>query len=104
MASEDWKLGESLDALNDMLYGGYGKINGHQKVKLIWKNYEKNRMDLGFDLTKAYYENKLKYPTVFNIDFVNRKLDELKNHEGQTYFEIIQEIIAQHPNIELVPE
>jgi hypothetical protein len=29
-------------------------------------------------------------------------LDELERGEGQTYFEIIEEIISSHPNIELI--
>jgi len=102
MADEDWKLGPSLDALNDMLYGGYGKINGNEQICLVWKNFEKNRIDLGFELTKAYYENKLKSPEVFNTDFIREKLAELENGSGKTYFEIILEIISEHPNIELI--
>ncbi|MCD8030908.1 MAG: barstar family protein [Bacteroides sp.] len=52
MAKEDWKLGESLDAFNDMLYGGYGEIEGNEEIRLVWKDFEKNRTDLGVELTK----------------------------------------------------
>ncbi|WP_189654972.1 hypothetical protein [Paracoccus mutanolyticus] len=36
MAAEDWQLGDSLDALNDMLYGGYGALHGAGSVRLRW--------------------------------------------------------------------
>ncbi|MCD7971618.1 MAG: hypothetical protein LUG18_02970 [Candidatus Azobacteroides sp.] len=104
MSKEDWKLGESLDAFSDMLYGGYGEIKGNEEIRLLWKDFEKNRADLGLELTKNYYRNKLKYPSTFDVRFVEQKLAELENGTGKTYFEMIQEIIGEHPNIKLIPE
>jgi len=104
MVNTDWKLGQSLDALNDMFYGGYGLIEGNEEITLIWKNFEQNRQDLGFELTKAYYENKLKEPSVFNLSLIKEKLAELGSGAGKTYFEIILEIIGDHPNLKLVRE
>jgi len=103
MADVDWKLGDSLDALNDMFYGGYGEIKGNEKIHLVWKDFEKNRDDLGLELTRNYYLNKLKYPSTFNTSFVKDKLAELENGTGQTYFDIILEIIGEHKNIKLIP-
>jgi len=104
MANEDWKIGQSLDALNDMFYGGFGEIEGNEEAHLIWKNFEQNRKDLGLELTRAFYENKLKSPSIFNTGFVQEKLAELENGTGKTYFEIILEIIGDHPNIKLIPQ
>ncbi len=104
MTDEDWKLGMSLDALDDMFYGGYGKINNKEEIEIIWKDFEKNRKDLGFELTLAYYREKLKFPSIFSTSFVEEKLDELNKGMGKTYFEIILEIISEHPNIKLIPE
>ncbi|MDR2920824.1 MAG: barstar family protein [Tannerella sp.] len=104
MDDEDWKIGQSLDAFNDLLYGGFGKIKGKEKIQLVWKNFEQNREDLGLELTKAYYQNKLKSPEVYNVNFVEEKLSELENGTGKTYFDIILEIIGDHPNIELVDQ
>lgn len=104
MVNTDWRLGQSLDAFNDMLYGGYGKIKGDEEIELVWKNFEQNKKDLGLELTKSYYEEKLKSPNKFNTDFVKEKLTELENGTGKTYFEIILEIIGEHPNIKLIPQ
>lgn len=104
MQEVDWKLGESLDALSDMFYGGYGEIQGKEEICLIWKNFGQNKKDLGPELTKAYYEEKLKSPGKFNADFVKEKLQQLKNGTGKTYFDIILEIIAEHPNVKLIPQ
>lgn len=103
MSKEDWKIGQSLDALSDMFYGGYGEITGNENILLIWNNFEQNRKDLGIESTKSYYQNKLKSPTVFNVDFVYKKLEELESGTGKTYFDIVLEIIGEHQNIKLIP-
>lgn len=104
MVGEDWKLGQSLDAFNDLLYGGFGTIKGKEKVKIQWINIAKSREDLGLEVTLSYYQEKLASPSTFNIQWVNEKISALEKGEGQTYFEIIMEIISDHPNIELVNE
>ncbi|UJF30418.1 barstar family protein [Kaistella sp. 97-N-M2] len=101
MPDEDWKLGESLDALNDLLYGGFGEIEGKENI-IIWKNFEENRKILGFETTLQFYEAKLKSPQIFNTNFIQEKIDDLKKGNGQTYFEIILEIIGAHSNIKLI--
>ena len=104
MSKEDWKIGQSLDALSDMFYGGYGEITGNENISLIWKNFDRNKKDLGIESTKSYYQNKLKSPAIFNVDFVYKKLVELDAGTGKTYFDIILEIIGEHQNIKLIPQ
>ena len=102
MSNENWKIAESLDAFDDLLYGGFGAIKNNETVKIVWKNFEQNRKILGKELTKQFYLKKLEQPEVFNTEFVKKQLDELLQGIGKTYFEIILEIIANHPNIHLV--
>lgn len=104
MANVDWKLGQSLDALDDMFYGGYGEIDGSEEITLIWKNFEQNRQSLGLDTTKAYYQNKLESPAVYNIALIQDKLAELQSGRGETYIEIVLKIIGEHKNITIKPE
>lgn len=104
MQGEDWQLGESLDAFDDLLYGGFGAIKGDGPINLVWKNFENNKEVLGFDLTLNFYENKLKQPQIFNKKIIEDKIQKLKNTGRDTYFEIILEIIASHSNITLIPE
>jgi len=104
MSNEDWEIAPSLDALSDLFYGGFGQIKGSEKIQLVWTCFEQNKKDLGMEATKEFYQNKLKSRSHFNIDFAQRKLDELEKGIGQTYFEIILEIISEHPNIELIPQ
>lgn len=104
MAGEDWKLGPSLDALDDMLYGGYGAIEGSEPVILIWRQMEKNRADLGLDATRAHYLAKLDFPDQFNVQRILDDLAALERGDGATYFDIVCEILAGHPRIEVRPE
>ena len=101
MAGEDWQLGDSLDAFNDLLYGGFGVIRNNEPVVLLWKNIERSRTALGYAVTKRYYEEKLLPDSPFNKEHFREKLDALNNGTGQTYFDILLEIIAAHPNIRL---
>lgn len=99
MQNEDWKLGESLDALNDLLYGGFGLIKASEEVRLIWKNFEENQKMFGFDFTLRFYQEKLQNPQKFNLKLIQKSIQEGK---GMTYFEMILDIISEHPNIELI--
>ena len=101
MSGEGWKIGPSLDALNDMLFGAYGAIEGEEPVLLAWKNSGKSREALGLEATTAFYREKLEHPQVFDSSRIRRLLDSLKQGSGSTYFEIVLEVFAGHPNIEL---
>lgn len=103
MADEDWQLGESLDAFNDLLYGGFGAMPSEGKVQLVWRNIEAAREALGVDATRAWLQAKLDDPAKrFNHDAIRRDLDALEAGEGETYFDIILQIIADHPRVHLV--
>lgn len=102
MLHENWKIAQSLDAFNDMLYGSFGEIKGKEKIQLIWKDMEQNQKSLGFQTTLEFYQNKLKSPEIFNHKFVLSKINELYNDVGFTFFEIVLEIIANHDNIMLI--
>jgi len=54
------------------------------------------------ELIQNYYRNKLKSPSTFNTEFVQQKLAELEKGTGKTYFDMILEIIREHPNIKLI--
>lgn len=104
MVGEDWTLGESLDAFNDLLYGGYGTLKNHEEVEVVWLNSEMSREVLGLETTKNFYLNKLNPESLFDKPYIRSKLAELEEDKGQTYFEIILEIFSEHPNIKLTLE
>ena len=93
LKNEDWKVG-TLDGFDDILYGFEGEI--------IWKDSDKSREDLGFELTKEFYENKIRQGRPFNVKLIQQKLGDLMDGKGQTLFEILVEIIESHQNINLI--
>lgn len=93
MKDEDWIVG-TLDGFDDILYGIDSDIT--------WKDSEKSKRDLGFDLTKKFYENKIRIGKPFNIELIQQKLDDLIDGKGQTLFEILVEILKSHQNINLI--
>lgn len=102
MANEDWKLGHSLDALDDMLYGGYGALAGHPDATLIWQDIEHTRSALGVAATRAWLQDKLDGTGTFNKRTIAAQLKALEAGDGQTYFQIVMDILAAHPQLKLV--
>jgi RNAse (barnase) inhibitor barstar len=101
MAGEDWQLGHSLDALDDMLYGGYGVLAGHESATVIWQDIEQTRSALGEETTRTWLKAKLDSEGTFNVRTIAAQLEALDASEGQTYFQIVMEIFAAHPRIQL---
>ncbi|SEH70315.1 Barstar (barnase inhibitor) [Epilithonimonas hominis] len=93
MKDEDWIV-RTLDGFDDILYGVDSDIT--------WKDSEKSKKDLGFDLTKEFYENKIRIGKPFNVELIQQKLDDLIDGKGQTLFEILVEILKSHQNINLI--
>ncbi|UYW01385.1 ribonuclease inhibitor [Flavobacterium agricola] len=85
MQNETWQLGESLDALNDVLYSGFSAIANHKKILFIWNNSQISRVNLGLQTTRTYLETKLNN-TMYNKKLIQKQLDELVQGTGSTYF------------------
>lgn len=98
-----WRIGRNLDAFEDILYGtGYGVFEVGESIKLIWENCSKSKIDLGFEETKKFYETKIINKNIApeNRQYFKEKLEDLLNYNGQTFFDIILEIISERKNIE----
>lgn len=102
MPDEDWTLGESLDALDDLLYGGFGDLRGAEPVRVVWRDAEVARDALGVEVTREYYRAKLERPEVYAAPSAQRALDALDAGRGETYFELVLRVFRDHRNIELV--
>lgn len=102
MADEDLTLGPSLDAIDDMMGGAYGAIAGRERVRLVWRDMESSRSALGREAPRLHLLDKLNRPDVFDAKLISRQLEELEAGAGRTYFEIVPEVIAGHPDIELI--
>ncbi|MDF2475741.1 MAG: hypothetical protein K0S24_1224 [Sphingobacterium sp.] len=101
MADENWKIG-SLDGFDDLLYGGFGKLQNAKKHTIIWRDVDYSRTALGVDTTLAYYQEKLAANSPFNQAYFQQKLIDLQSGKGQTYFDIVAEIIQSHPKIDWI--
>jgi hypothetical protein len=79
----------------------------HQKkglpnIQLIWNNSRISSQALGYDTIKGYYLKKIEPGSPFNRTFFEQKFTELEAGNGRTCFQIILDIISDHPNIQLV--
>lgn len=101
MADEDWQLGPSLDALNDALHRVDSEIKRGRRVKFVWADHDNARAVLGLDETRRWLQDKLDRPEVFNTALIQEQFDALGDGTGKTYFELVLEVFADHPTIEL---
>lgn len=102
MAGESWTLGPSLDALDDMLYGGYGALHGLDGARIVWADHEASRRALGREETIAYHRAKLDRPRMFDVARARSAIADLEAGAGSTYFDTVLEIVESHPRIQLV--
>ncbi len=98
MSSESWKIG-SLDGFDDLLYGGFGTFKDAASHCIVWKDIAHSRTSLGLETTLAYYQGKLGAQSPFNQTHFQKKLDELKAGRGETYFDIVADIIRSHRKV-----
>ncbi|RWZ46167.1 ribonuclease inhibitor [Labedella phragmitis] len=101
MTGESWTLGPSLDALDDLLYGGYGALLGADGVRVEWTDHDASLRALGRDATIAYHAAKLENP-VYDAELAGTAIAELEAGRGRTYGEIVLDVFAGHPEIELI--
>lgn len=97
MAGEDRRLAPSLDALEDLLLGGLGAA----PVTVVWHGFERSRAALGFAATHEHYLAKVADPRCDTALF-RRRLADLEEGRGKTYAELVLEVFARHPEVELV--
>ena len=85
----------SLDALNDLLGGGIGKIPAGVRLHIRWLNSEKSREDFGYGATVIYYEKLLRRCHPNNRPRMEALLAEARRGEGETLFEKLTALIAR---------
>lgn len=102
MPDEEWTLGASLDALDDLLYGGFGRLaTAEPPVRIVWTDAAASRGALGRAATIAYYREKVARPDVFDAKRFTRLLAEAEAGRGPTYFDLVLDVFATHPEIDL---
>jgi RNAse (barnase) inhibitor barstar len=91
----------NLDALNDILNGGFGTPD--EGFVLAWKNSAQSRKRLGYSETIRQIEKKLQSCHPLNAPYIKEELDNAKRNEGPTVFDWLVEIISGegHEDIEL---
>ncbi|WP_294345287.1 hypothetical protein [uncultured Sphingobacterium sp.] len=98
MSHESWKI-RSLDGFDDLLYGEFGTFKEATSHAIVWKDIDHSSASLGIETTLPYYQGKLGTQSPFNQTHFQKKIEELKAGQGETYFDIVAEIIRSHHKI-----
>lgn len=98
----DWH--GSLDAFNDILFGGFGDIEDEEQYTIIWRNSAKSKIDLGYSETIAKLNEKLNNCHQSNVEEVIQEIKDAKMNKGPTIFDWIEETILDNENVTLILE
>ncbi|WP_199700405.1 ribonuclease inhibitor [Galactobacter valiniphilus] len=102
MRGEDWELGPSLDALNDLLYGGIGALAGAALQRWEITDHAAMAAALGVETTRKWLLAKLDPEGPFDRPAIRERLARLEATGHETYFELLLEVFADHPQVELL--
>lgn len=92
--------GHNLDALNDILRGGFG--TPECGFRLVWRSAEKSRLDLGYTETARQLSLRLDRCHPESRARVTAELAAAREGRGPTVFDWLVDIIKGHDDIELV--
>src|SRR5678815_6134483 len=85
MGEEFW--GRNLDAFNDILSGGMGRVPGDGRFTLRWRNHARSQRQLGHPETARHLEAMLSWAHPSNHPDIRRRLAAAKRAEGSTLFD-----------------
>jgi RNAse (barnase) inhibitor barstar len=88
------KWGRNLDALDDILSGGFG--TPPDGFTLRWSNSAASMESLGYQATARHLELKLQRCHPSNRGYVQSELASARSGAGPTLFDILVEIIRDH--------
>lgn len=103
----DWKVGRSINAVDDILQGGFGVADEEEPIKIVWENSKKSKLDLGYSAQASSYKVSIWHKTKINkhnptaYSQMKEKYKKAKNNEGPTLFDDIVKVIHGHKHIEL---
>jgi RNAse (barnase) inhibitor barstar len=86
--------GRNLDALNDILFGGFGTPAWPYVIR--WRNSDQSVQHLGYRETVRYVERKLSRCHPSNRAKVLQELELAKREEGPTIFDRLVEVIRSY--------
>lgn len=86
--------GRNLDALNDILRGGFGTPDGG--FKLRWSAAAFSKRALGYDETVRQLEIRLERCHPTNREDVRQRLSDARAGTGPTVFDWLIEVIKDH--------
>ncbi|HEY2517945.1 MAG TPA: hypothetical protein VGI39_44045 [Polyangiaceae bacterium] len=90
--AHEWR--GNLDALNDILRGGFGTPHGPWVLR--WQHARRSREALGWPATKRWLRERMQSCHPTNVVGFGEQLADAENERGQTLFERIISIVRDH--------
>ena len=87
-------VGHNLDALADILYGGFGGHKPGEPIEIVWRNSEKSRGDLGYEATARATRWRLAVCDPKSRESLLKRLADAENKTGDTVFDRIVSVIT----------
>jgi RNAse (barnase) inhibitor barstar len=88
--------GKNLDALHDILSGGFNIPKS--PFELVWKDYNHTKNSLGYAATIEWYQSKVEFfqEDAENLEYYSRKLEEARLSKGETLYDGLFQILSDN--------
>lgn len=103
------QMGRNLNALDDVLWGGFGIFEDGEAIRLVWKNSKKSRRDLGYKATvqslRRYKALSPRYVSRWEqLKYYMTEMAKLRLTGHPTCYDHIVECIRGHEHIEFIED
>jgi RNAse (barnase) inhibitor barstar len=92
--------GRNLNALNDILRGGFGVFEYGEPVEIHWHISDKSMRDLGWDATIKQLRSVLAKCEPSSRPTFQSLITDAENNHGQTVFDWIVDVFMSHDHID----
>ena len=89
-----FSVGHNLDALADILYGGFGGHKPGEPIEIVWQSSEKSRRDLGYEATARALRWRLSVCDPRSREQLINRLAAAESETGDTVFDRIVSVIT----------
>ncbi len=95
-------FGRNLDAVNDLLHGGFGVFAYEEPIEIVWRDTDRSRLRLDHAALFRYLRGVREAAHASSHDQQNALIADAEAGQGPTLFDVIAEVVQGQNHITLM--